>query len=332
MAILATCFKDALSAIEPDEDKENAATAHAEVRDMLTADDGLSKLGIDPVLIGSYARNVSIRHVKDVDVFARLWKADNSLAPGKALDVFERVLADEYEERVERQHRSIKVDFPDFGLTVDAVPARPCGDDWEIPNKPEDMERAQWVTTNPLKLNDLTTELNKQFLLNSNGIYVPVVKLVRQVRRHWLDKQPGGLFFELMTYWYFENEEPSAQSVAEYLTLALEGIAAMLPDVAADGLDDPALSDKKILTKATADDLAAAEQKFVEAAALARSAFDDNDDCSSAVKWRELFGTASDGDDVFPLPSYCNDDGSHKKSAAITSGATKVPAGDDRYA
>ena len=31
MATLTTCFKEALSTIEPDEDKKNAATAHAEV-------------------------------------------------------------------------------------------------------------------------------------------------------------------------------------------------------------------------------------------------------------------------------------------------------------
>lgn len=333
MTTLATSFKEALGTIEPDEDKENAAAAHAEVRDVLGVDKDLKNLGIDPVLIGSYARNVSIRHVKDVDVFARLQKADDSIAPGAMLDTFEKVLAAEYGDgRVERQHRSIKVDFPDFDLTVDAVPARPCDDNWEIPNKLEDMERAQWVETNPLKLNDLTTEANEAFVLNGNGIYVPIVKLVRQVRRTWLDDQPGGLFFEIMTYWYFQNERPSADSVAAHLALALEGIATMLPSVAADGLDDPTLSGEKISTKANDQDLELAEAKIREAANLATDALEDDDVCSSAVKWRELLGKTSDGVDVFPLPAYCNDDGTRKKLGAITSGATRVPAGDDRYA
>ena len=179
-----------------------------EVRDVLAADDDLKKSGISPVLIGSYARQVSIKHVKDVDVFARLPKADGDIAPGAALDAFEEVLTDEYEERVERQYRSIKIDFPDFKLTVDAVPARPCGDDWGIPNKPDGAQQAQWVKTNPLKLNSLTIDKNTEFLLNGAGVYVPIVKLVRQVRRTWLGDQPGGLFFELMTYWFFENEKP----------------------------------------------------------------------------------------------------------------------------
>lgn len=332
MTELATCFRDALATIEPDEDKDNAADAHAEVREVLTADAGLKEWGIDPVLIGSYARHVSIKHVKDVDVFARLSDADDSLGPGAVLDAFEEVLTDEYEERVERQYRSIKVDFPDFGLTVDAVPARPCGDDWEIPNKPEDAQRARWVKTNPLKLNSLTTDLNSEYLLNDAGVYVPIVKLVRQVRRTWLGDQPGGLFCELMTYWFFENEKPSALSVAEYLAVTLEGIAEMLPTVAADGLDDPTLSGEKISTKATAADLATATERIQEAAEVARDALEDPDDCTSAVKWRGLLGVTSGGDEIFPLPSFCNADGTHKRAAAITPGSTRVPAGDDRYA
>jgi hypothetical protein len=333
MATLAGRFDDALATIEPDDDKVNAAKAHAEVRDVLGAEEGLAKLGIDPVLIGSYARQVSIRHVKDVDVFARLTNADHGLAPGAILDSFENVLAEEYgEDRVEKQYRSIKVDFPDFGLTVDAVPARACGENWEIPNKVEDMERAQWVETNPLKLNDLTSEKNGEFLLNGDGIYVPIVKLIRQVRRTWLNDQPGGLFFELMTYWFFENENPSATSVAEYLTLVLDGIAEMLPSVAANGLEDPTLSDEIISTRANDQDLEYARVRMREAADLAADALSDEDNCSSALKWRNLLGETSDGDYVFDLPSYCNDDGSRKDIATVTSGATRVPAGDDRYA
>lgn len=329
---LAPQFKDALSTIEPDDDKRKAATAHAEVRDILTADEGLKSLGIDPVLIGSYARNVSIKHVKDVDVFARLNDASDTVTPGAVLDTFETVLTDEYAERVERQHRSIKVDFPDFGLTVDAVPARPCGDNWEIPSKAGDEGRAQWVETNPLKLNDLTTEKNQAFLLNGVGIYVPIVKLVRQVRRTWLDAQPGGLFFELMTYWYFENDSPTANSVAGYLTLTLEYVAESLSDVIAYGLGDPTIEGQKISTKADKDDLSSARDKIGQASELARSALEDMDDCTSAMKWRTLLGVTSNGDEVFPLPGHCNADGTHKKSAAFVRGATRVPAGDDRYA
>lgn len=332
MTELAPQFKKALSTVEPDDDKKNAAIAHAEVSGVLVADDRLTALGVDPILIGSYARNVSIKHVKDVDVFARLNDVSDGVAPGAVLDSFEAVLTDEYEDRIERQHRSIKVDFPDFGLTVDAVPARACGDIWEIPSKVEDARRAQWVKTNPLRLNELTTAKNKAFLLNDVGVYVPIVKLVRQVRRTWLGAQPGGLFFELMTYWYFENHSPAATSIAGYLTLTLNGIAGMLSDVVQDGLNDPTLEGEKISTKASDVDLSNAEDRFREAADLASDALDDADDCTSAVQWRKLLGLTSDGDDVFPLPNFCNADGTQKTSAVLIRGATRVPAGDDRYA
>ena len=335
MATLAGYFQEALTNIEPDTDKANAAVAHDEVSKALKADKRLQALGISPVLIGSYARSVSIKRVKDVDVFGRLENADETLAPGGALDIFEEVLSDDDnfgEDRVERQHRSLKVDFPDFGLTVDAVPARPSGDHWELPNRPEDAARAQWVETNPLKLNELTIEANKNFTLNGNGIYVPTVKLIRQIRRNWLEDQPGGFFFEVMTYWAFNEENLSGNSQAEYLALALEAIAKMLPDVFANGLDDPTMDGKKISTKAVDADFELAIEKMGEAAVLARDAFEDTDECTSAIKWRTLIGRSSDDDEIFPLPSYCNNDGTRKSVSSVTSGSTTVPAGNGRYA
>ena len=65
----------------------------------LRANDYLRKdLGVDPILIGSYGRDVSIRRVKDVDVFARLTKAGSDLRPGEVMDKFEGVLVSEFGE------------------------------------------------------------------------------------------------------------------------------------------------------------------------------------------------------------------------------------------
>ncbi|MFC4013393.1 hypothetical protein ACFOY2_39630 [Nonomuraea purpurea] len=337
MATLPTCFRDALSNIQPTEDEKHAAEAHAEVSKVLTSYDKLKRLGIKPILIGSYAREASIRRVKDVDVFGRLTEADDTLAPGKAMDMFGEALDEEYDDRVERQYRSFKIDFPEFDLSVDAVPARPCGDHWEIPNRPN--ERARWVETNPTKLNELTTAANKVFTLNGSGIYVPMVKLVRQVRRTWVADQPGGFFFEIMTYWAFQNTKPSQSSHAAYLTVILEVIAETLPDVADDGLDDPTLPGKTISTKATNADFDAAIKKIAEAATLARAALNEEDSCRAAAQWRKLLGKTSEGEYVFPLPTYCNADGTSRASvttrvvgAGTVAGAATVPAGSDRFA
>ena len=62
MAILTTKFKEALVLIEPSsDDKANAPLAHQRVRTALKDADALKDWDLNPVLIGSYARNVSIR-------------------------------------------------------------------------------------------------------------------------------------------------------------------------------------------------------------------------------------------------------------------------------
>ncbi len=158
VATLAEQFKKARGNIEPDPaDVSNAAATHAAVREVLKDDATLKGWGIDPVLIGSYSREVSIRRVKDVDVFGRLATPPAELRPGRALDEFHRVLEDAYKSRVEPQHRSFKVDCPAHGLAVDVVPARACGAHWEIASRPD--QRGRWGETDPTKLGELTTQM-----------------------------------------------------------------------------------------------------------------------------------------------------------------------------
>ena len=128
MAVLTTEFDIALGRIEPsDADKENAPDAHEQVRDVLKDDSTLAGYVIEPVLIGSYKRHVSIRRVKDVDVFCRLEELPADATPEALLEHFDQVLTLKYGVgRVTKQARSVQVAFPEFdGLYVDAVPARP---------------------------------------------------------------------------------------------------------------------------------------------------------------------------------------------------------------
>lgn len=344
MGTLATQFKAALSRIEPDDDAKNAAEAHKEVSAALTADDRLKKLGVSPFLIGSYGRDVSIKRVKDVDVFARLTEATSSLRPGDILDHVTDVLEEAFPGHVERQHRSVKVDFPDYDLSVDVVIARPCvdhsDDHWQIPERIEDDGRASWVETNPTKMGDLATAANKDFLLSSDnpgsGVYKPVVKLIRQVRRTWVDDQPGGYYFEVLLYHAFEDLQPDENTIADYLAKILREVANRLPDYVERGPADPTLDDRFIKSKATAAQIEAAAERISEAADLAEEALSETDSCKSAVKWRDLLGKTQhvdDPEDVFPLPDYCNADGTTKSASRTrVRGAPAVPAGRDRYA
>lgn len=108
---LTTQFAEALRGIEPTgEDKTNAPAAHGEVRDALLADETLANWGLNHVLIGSYRRHVSIRRMKDVDVFGRLSELPKEVEPDALLKEFERVLKDTFgNERVARQARSLQV-------------------------------------------------------------------------------------------------------------------------------------------------------------------------------------------------------------------------------
>ena len=334
MATLAEQFKKALTNIEPDADADSAKKAHEEVRKVLVEDSKLKGWGINPLLIGSYAREVSILRVKDVDLFGRLESPPEDLRPGAALDEFERVLLEAFPKRVEKQHRSFKVDFPNFGLSVDAVPARVYGDHWEIPSRPD--ARAKWIETNPIKLGDITTSMNQnpQFQFAGKGIYVPIVKLVRQVRRAQLaEDPPGGLFFEILSYWVFKNDMTSQKTVAGYLSKTIRGISTLLEDVVDNGLCDPTLEGKLITTKADEADLKVAADVFLDAAELAENACDETDECKSANMWAKLLGKNDNGE-VFELPEHCagNESKQTSKEQLRTPGSNRVPAGTDRFA
>lgn len=337
----ATHFLKALSNIEPDKDAEHAKSAHKEVSDVLKADDRLKDLGISPVLIGSYKREVSIKRVKDVDVFVRLENAGKELWPGSILDHITDLLEDAFDGRVTRQHRSVMVDFPAFDLTVDAVIARPCvghpAEHWQIPERIDKDGNARWIETNPTEMTVLTTDANQRFLLGGagRGVYVPVVKLMRQIRRTWVVDQPGGYYFEVLTWHAFQDKNPEESTVAEYLTLILRAVADSLPAFTNNGPPDPTMDGKTIKSKATPIQIQAASERIAEAADLAERALGEEDPCRSAKLWQELLGTTQGTDTaefVFPMPEYCNADGTERQSQSIDRGSPAVPAGSDRYA
>ncbi len=90
-----------------------AIAAHIEVRSVLGEAAALRSHGLADVLIGSYARRVSIWPGKDVDVFGRLSGADTaSMHPDLAYSLFEDSLHRyAVEDRLRPQARSLNVDF-----------------------------------------------------------------------------------------------------------------------------------------------------------------------------------------------------------------------------
>lgn len=334
MAILSGQFTKALESIEPSpDDKANAPKAHYAVRDALASAEDLKSWGLSPILIGSYKRDVSIRRVKDVDVFCRMEDIDDDVAASTVLSKFFNVLDAEFgtdadgNDRVKPQARSVTIEFPEFDdLHVDAVPARKRSDGyWEIPTRDGD-----WQATNPDELTSLKTTMNTAYASN----YVPLVKLVRQTRRTILDARPGGLFVEMALYDACINGAVSKSGLTIGYVTALEAIADYLFDKVSwnRSLPDPTMPGQILTFRATDKQWQTARDKFRSAATKARDAYDEPDAGKAAVAFRALFGTNGDGDVVFPMPLGYNDDGTKKQSASlITPGAPTVPAGDRRF-
>lgn len=330
MAHLRQQFKDALSTIEPDDDKANAPEAHQQVREALEADTTLAGYGIDSVLIGSYKRNVSIKRIKDVDVFSRLPDLPLDVTSEEILDLFFKVLHAEFgldrdgHRRTRRQARSLQVSFPEFDLYVDAVPARPHtdGETWEIPQK---GEADAWVRTNPEALTSLSSEKNAEH----DSYYVRAVKLMRQTRRALLGKaKPGGFFIEVATYQAFASGNVSGTDQAEYYASALRAVSNIIDDfvLLGIGVDDPTLAGEKISINATDEELEALRTKFLEAAASAEQALDEEDEGQAALGFRALLGKDDDGEWIFPMPPGFDEDGT-KRASVLVAGERAVPAG-----
>lgn len=340
MPQLTTQFGEALRNIEPtDDDKANAPAAHQEVREALLADETLSDWGLDPVLIGSYKRHVSIRRMKDVDLFGRLRDLPDDVAPGTLLKEFERVLVAGFgRDRVTRQARSLQVAIPDLdGLYVDAVPARPWtsayGEHaWQLPKRGENG----WQATNPERLSELTSQVNADF----DSFYVPVVKLLRQTRRALMGKKmPGGLTVEIAALLAFQSGDVVGTTVGDLYVSALRKSGDLLYDafVLGLGLADPTLNGEQLYVRGDDADKQALAQAFVEAGQRAKDALDadQSDKCRAAKTFRNLLGKAlddqGDQDYVFPMPDDCNIDGTPKSFARVRAGDAAVAGGDRRF-
>jgi hypothetical protein len=334
MALLIGEFSTALGRIEPGVDRDNAPEAHKLVRAALEKDGTLAEYGINTVLIGSYKRRVSIRRVKDVDVFCRLEELPANITSKEILDKFFDVLHtafgrdSEGRQRTKRQDRSLQVNFPEFDLYVDAVPARPHADGstWEIPKRGEDND---WQQTNPDHLTSLTQQMNDAH----DGMYVPTVKLLRQTRRALLGAaKPGGFFIEIATYQAFATGAVAGQNQAEYYASALSAVSTLVRNHVDYGLTvgDPTLLGHALKVRAKPEEFDRLKAKFADAAGSAAEALAEKDRGKAALAFRSLLGRNGDDEQVFPMPAGYEEDGTEKKRF-ITPGDAHVPAGSRNF-
>src|SRR3546814_15614379 len=132
MSDLNELVQGVVSSIEPRDGKANAPDVQRSGREALVADAKLTEYGVNPVLIGSYKRSVSIKRVKDVGVFVRLPDMPSDVTSKEILDRFFTVLHKEFgrdddgHQRAKRQDRSLQVSFPDYDLYVAKIGRASC--------------------------------------------------------------------------------------------------------------------------------------------------------------------------------------------------------------
>lgn len=190
---------------------------------------------------------------------------------------------------------------------------------WKLePLRIPDRDAEDWQYTHPLEQIRWTQEKNGR----CNGHYVNVVKALKWWRRakHPTPKYPKGYPVEHLIGVCCPD---SIQSVAEGVTLTLEAIACdyqfdadrnRVPD-----LWDHGVPSQNVWKRITPEDFVAFHQQVCDAAKIARTAFDEEDDLAAKVtKWQELF------DDAFPDPP---DDGGGRGGFTPRTGPTKIESG-----
>jgi hypothetical protein len=294
-------FRDALTMIGLGSKRARAIKAHEDVRDVLARDETLKSWGVTTVLIGSYGRETAIYPGKDVDVFVRLPNGPDD--PEAVFQAVKKPLEDEYEDRLEEHRRSLMITFGD-DFSIDAVPAIPTAQHWQIPEADESGARTRWEETDPEELTELTHRRNDDPIVDGDGAYVPTAKLIRQIRRHHIGKgKPGGFYFEVETYWAFDAGA-TGNSRAEILAATLDRIATQLESGVV--VNDPVLG-REYAPPPDPADLHAAATKFRDFATRAAEAL-AAERCPAAVLWREILGRNEQGF-VFLLPEDCDEGG-----------------------
>jgi len=316
MELLTKEFSETLIRIEINGEKlELAIDAHREINNYLSSVEKLKSWGLETILIGSYARRTGIYPGKDVDIFAKLTKLNTTTSPRIVHDTIYDILSEKYGNRVEKQRRSVKVSFDydsrNIEFSVDVVPAVKHREIWAIPSQDIDLwdlseATERWVATNPEKLTEITQAINNAIQINGQGAYVPTVKLIKQIRKHWLgENKPGGLFFEIMTYWAF-NTGLEGKSFAELVTDVLESIEIQLRNISTAPIIEPALN-IQFEPQPEASELSNAVSVIESILKQAQTALSSNK-CLAGSIWRKIFGENTRGK-CFPIPEGCDEFG-----------------------
>ena len=260
-------------------DQALAKRRHTEIRDHVRASWDLQA----DFLTGSYRRETKTRPLKDVDIFVVI-DSNGAQAqlrqsgPRAILDKLAVVLGSKYDHVVvDRMACTVNFGSDEDIISFDVVPAfERATDEFEIP----DARTGSWLTTNPKRHHEMSTEKNKA----CDGKYVPFVKMVKGINRELGDPVTPSFLIEVMAQGLVKEPFGCYQDeVRWFLASASEGIERSWPDPAGLGPDVNTMnaSQQRNASKALDDALVIAENAI--------RLEDDGQERAAVEEWRRLF-------------------------------------------
>jgi hypothetical protein len=256
-----------------------ASRRHHEIRDFIG---GSWDLKTD-FLTGSFRRETKIKPLKDVDIFVVIdpggAQADyRKLTPDVILSKLSQLLRGKYANlSVDRMACTVHFGAGEDIVSFDVVPAFEREEDiFEIP----DSWRGSWITTNPKRHHELSTQKNKE----CDGGYVPLVKMLKAINAELGGPVTPSFLVEVMTMGLVMAPFGRYQDEVRWLLAsAVEGVNQAWPDPAGLGPDVNTMSSHERF---------AAAQALGGALSIAEEAIrleDDGQERSAIEEWRKIF-------------------------------------------
>ena len=246
-------------------------------------------------LIGSYKRNTAVQDLKDVDILVFIDGEEADYTPTEILDLLRRALNDypSSESSTRKQTRSVRIRLTDVDVDLDLVPAFGYTSDNSQPLRIPDSDADCWVSTHPLRYEELLTALNQEH----DSRVKPLIRLFKVWRNeNFVYKKPKSYWLEVLVYdairaGLVRPEEGHPQALRDVLKYAVDKLGVWTDLGIAPTLNDPVLG-LSITGGWPIEHWQSFVVKLRSALETADRALAETDDAKAAEQWAKLFGEA----------------------------------------
>ena len=232
MHTLRTHFRELLKRIKPPDDRlEAAKTLPPKIRDYLKSTDDFKTVDPHTRLVGSYAQNMAVDDVKDVDFLVRVPGSPEDNEPEakqliqdlrEALEGLPEVLGVDGWAGVdlERARRSVHVYIEGRDFHLDVVPCI-APDGFEEPLYVPDRGFNKWIPSHPVGYVKLIQELNQAH----NGKVLVLGKLFKHIRNfHMKNRRPKSYWLGALLIHHVNETLDMSQPLAVLVRDLLDGV------------------------------------------------------------------------------------------------------------